>query len=180
MFEFLKRKINESKIELPPVVIDIKTGPASGQNPNIPPELADFLGQGKELQYDRSQCEAGRVKLKRLQDLEVEEIKISTKKVSRISETDDPNKNHSGAYRVPAVSLVADCENYDPDFILLWLPQEQMFGALSGEYTNELLVFPGASWQDIVNDPVRYINAQWKGDYSIAKDFNPWQKYRFE
>lgn len=147
---------------------------------NIPKELEDFLRQGKELEYDRFSCEAGRVTLTELQDLKVEEIRISTKNVPRISEHDDPNKNRSGSYIIPAVSLVSDCENYDPDFILLWLPNEKMFGALSGQYSNELIVFPQATWTDIAGDPVRYINAQWKGDYSAAEDFNPWNRYPFK
>lgn len=168
-------------MRLPDIIIgEAKTITATPENLNLPPELTDFLTQGKELQYDRSQCEAGQVRLVRLQDLRIEEIKISTKNVSRISDVDDPNKNHSGSYSIPAVSLISDCENYDPDFVLLWLPKEQLFGALSGEYVNELLVFPGATWNDIVNDPVVYINAQWKGNYTVAKDFNPWQKYEFQ
>lgn len=147
---------------------------------NIPKDLEEFLRQSKELEYDGETCEAGTVKLKKLEDLKVENIKISTKHVPRISERDDPNKNKGGTYAIPAVSLVAECENYDPDFVLLWLPEERKYGALSGAHADELLVFSSATWGDIAGNPVKYINAQWKGDYSAAEDFNPWQKYPFE
>ncbi|MFA6097140.1 MAG: hypothetical protein WC788_05935 [Candidatus Paceibacterota bacterium] len=154
--------------------------PFLNANLGIPKDLEDFLRQGKELEYDRYTCEAGEVRLRKLQELKAENIKISTKHVPRISEQDDPNKNKNGSYIIPAVSLVAECENYDPDFVLLWLPREQKYGALSGACVNELLVFPTATWSDIAGNPVKYINAQWKGDYSAAEDFNPWQKYPFE
>jgi len=148
---------------------------------DIPEDLKDFLTQGKQLDYDRFQCDAGLVKLKNLQSLKVENVEISTKRVKNISEQDDPNKNRNGAYIVPAVSLISECRNFDPDFILLWLPGEKMFGSLGGEYVNELLVFPNASWTDIVNDPIPYINSQWRADYNnVAQDFNPWQKYPFK
>ncbi|MFZ2970173.1 MAG: hypothetical protein WA063_03435 [Minisyncoccia bacterium] len=180
MFNFLKKLSSNSGYDSSPV----DSIGASSQVPvdpalKIPKDLEDFLRRREELEYDKFQCEAGQVKLTKLEDLRLENLRINTKKVPRISEEEDPNKNKSGAYTIPAVSLISDCEDYDPEFILLWLPKEQMFGALSGEYSNELIVFPNATWNDIVNDPVEYINAQWKGDYSAAEDFNPWQKYPF-
>lgn len=148
---------------------------------DIPDDLKDFLIQGKQLDYDRFKCDAGLVKLKKLQSLKVENIEISTKRVKSISEQNDSNKNKNGAYIVPAVSLIAECRNFDPDFILLWLPKEKMFGSLGGEYVNELLVFPDTSWSAIANDPTTYINAQWRAGYNnVALDFNPWMKYPFK
>lgn len=177
MFSFLKKILSVDPHIIKGKAVISQT--AIDPRMRIPRDLEDFLKDGKELEYDRYRCEAGRVELTRFENLKLENLRISTKRISRISEQEDPNKNKNGSYIVPAVSLVSKCEHYDSDFVLLWLPQEQLFGSLSGEYVNELLIFPDADWSDIAKDPVTYINAQWKGDYNISKDFNPWQKYPF-
>lgn len=148
---------------------------------DIPDDLKSFLASESQLVYDARQCEAGMVKLKKLQNLQLENMEVSTKKVKSISEQDDPNKNKSGSYVVPAVSLIYECKTYDPEFLLVWLPREKMYGSLGGEYVNELLVFPNATWADIANNFPLYINAQWRPDRNkVAVDFNPWTKYPFE
>lgn len=148
---------------------------------DVPDDLRMFLSSGKQLVYDASQCEAGMIKLKKLQNLQLQNMKVSTKKVKSISEQDDPNKNKSGSYVIPAISLIYECRTYDPLFLLVWLPREKMYGSLGGEGMNELLVFPNTTWADIANNFPLYINAQWRSDYNeVAVDFNPWMKYRFE
>jgi hypothetical protein len=144
---------------------------------NLPKELKDFLQSEKQLEYDHSRCEPGKITLKNFNDLEVGEVWIDSEE-SPIAQK-DPNKEKEGYYSVPAVSLIEDCEGYDPEFILLWLPNEDLFGTWDCDHW-DLKIFPKATWNDIVKNPLPYINAQWEGDSKIAEYFMPYPKYEFK
>ena len=66
---------------------------------------------------------------------------------------------------------MADAEGYDPEGILLWIPSLTTFGSWDNDHW-DLIVFAGASWEDIVSDPPRFLNAQWDagGEY-----LRPWE-----
>ena len=128
-------------------------------------------GQGGQLRYDASQCAAGKVVLHELSQLEYGTCGVSSYDTDVADE--DPNKGEDGWYRVPMVSLVADCENYAPDYLLVWLPDEQLFGTYDVEHRH-LRVFPGAAWSDLRSDPVKYINSQWDRSAAFAEDAKPW------
>ena len=84
-----------------------------------------------------------------------------------------------GYYTVPAISLTAKCEAYSPEYILLWLPNEKMFGTWDEDHW-VLLVFRGASWDDIVKDPLPYLNAQWDDAKCLGSYIEPWKSYEFK
>jgi hypothetical protein len=90
---------------------------------NLPNETVEFLKAGKQLSYDFKAVECGEVKLKPLDKLQLKEVWIDT------DSDEDPHAFEDGHYSVPAVSLTGECESYDAEFILLWLPNEQLFGA---------------------------------------------------
>lgn len=144
---------------------------------NLPKELRDFLQSGKQLDYDQSKCEPGKITLKKLKDLKADEVWIDSEE-SPIAEK-DPNKGKEGYYTVPAVSLIEDCEGYEPDFILLWLPNENLFGTWDCDHL-DLKIFLKATWNDIVKNPLPYINAQWEADSNISRYFVPYPKYEFK
>jgi hypothetical protein len=144
---------------------------------NLPKELKNFLQSEQQLEYDHSNCEPGKITLKKFKDLNVGEVWIDSEE-SPIAEK-DPNKEKEGYYSVPAVSLTEDCEGYDPDFILLWLPNENLFGTWDCDHW-DLKIFPEATWNDIVKSPLPYINAQWEGDSKIVEYFVPYPEYEFK
>jgi hypothetical protein len=89
---------------------------------------------------------------------------------------------------VPAVNLVATCEHHDPHGILIWIPEEHMFGTWDCDHhVLQVLVarhvrgdsayMEGATWSDIAADPARYLNAQWRMDATTSKVLVPWPKY---
>jgi len=43
-----------------------------------------------------------------------------------------------------------------------------------------LLVFRGASWDDIVKDPLPYLNAQWDDAKCLGSYIEPWKSYEFK
>lgn len=140
-------------------------------NLNLPESVLNFLKDGRQFTYDPSECEAGLISLNQLDQLILGEVWIGTEDES------DPHQDEDGYYSVPAVSLTGECEAYDPEYILLWLPNEQLFGSWDCDHW-KLTVFPGTSWEDIVADPLIYLNAQWSPD-GVGSEFHPWSKYEF-
>lgn len=140
---------------------------------NLPDDATEFLRAGRQFKYDHSRIEAGEVKLKRLADLTMGEVWIGTDLEG------DPHADEDGYYAIPAVSLTGECENYDPDFILLWLPREQLFGTWDCDHW-VLKVFRGATWSDIVANPAAYLNAQWDCMDKLGTSLLPWHDYEFK
>ena len=140
---------------------------------NLPDDAVEFLRAGRQFEYNASVIEAGEVKLKRLDELSQGEVWVGT------DLDGDPHAGEDGYYGIPAVSLTGECKAYDPDFILLWLPQERLFGTWDCDYW-VLKVFRGTSWSGIVANPAAYINAQWDWQDTLGSQFVPWPQYEFK
>jgi hypothetical protein len=143
----------------------------------LPNELQTYLRLRKNLKYKSSDCEPGRIVLKPLADLELSEVWVDSEESPL--RNNDPHGGEEGYYVVPAVSLVHECEGYDPEFILLWLPDEGLFGTWDSDHW-DLKVFPNTDWESIVSNPVPYINAQWDQDSKVSRYFIPWPRYEFK
>lgn len=128
--------------------------------------LKDFLEAGNQLSYDFSTVEPGEVRLGLLSELALGVIWVSP-------------ENGDGYYEIPAVSLTKYCQACDPEFILLWLPNEQVYGAWDCDHW-ELIVFENVSWEEIVADPALYINAQWDSNSPVAKKVIPANGYELK
>jgi hypothetical protein len=139
---------------------------------NLPKETVEFLQEGRQLEYDHSRIEAGEVKLKRLDELTLGEVWIDNELPG------DPHAGEDGSYIVPAVSLTGECQHYLPEFILLWLPHEKLFGAWDCDH-GVLKVFRNTSWSEIVANPAPYLNAQWDVYDKLGTEFVPWPQYEF-
>lgn len=140
---------------------------------NLPEDAVEFLRTGRQLDYDYSRIEAGQVKLKRLDELTQDEVWVGT------DIPGDPHAGEKGYYAIPAVSLTGECEGYDPEFILLWLPGEKLFGTWDNDHW-VLSVFRNTSWKEIVAKPAPYINAQWDVHDELGSLFIPWRDYDFK
>jgi hypothetical protein len=140
---------------------------------DLPEDTVAFLGAGKQFKYDPRNCEPGEVKLKHLDDLKLGEVWIDT------NIEGDPHFGEEGYYAIPAVSLTGECEAYDPEFILLWLPHEKCFGSWDCDHWI-LSIFDDVRWADIVKSPALYLNAQWDPDSEVCSQMKPWQEYEFK
>jgi hypothetical protein len=141
----------------------------------IPPDLTDFLHAGKQLEYDTALCEAGVIVLKSPDELSVSDVYVDSEE-SPLRDS-DPNAGVEGYYAVPAVSLVAECEGYDPDGILIWLPDYSLYGTWDSDHW-DVLVFPQVAWSDIVGNPVPYLNALW--EHGVECEYlAPWGRHEF-
>jgi hypothetical protein len=141
----------------------------------IPDDLRAFLRARKQLEYDASDCEPGQIKLLPLSKLKAGEVWVNARPKKKPQ--GDPNAGGDGYYAIPAVNLVADAEDYDPEFILLWLPDEQLYGTWDSDHA-ELFVFPDVTWLDIAADPLPYVNAQWDGPDESTR-LVPYPKYPY-
>ena len=140
---------------------------------DLPDHTIEFLKSGSQLIYDYNHVEAGEVKLKRLDQLTEEAVWIGTEM------EEDPHFGEDGYYRISAVSLTGECKNYNPQFILLWLPKEKMFGTWDCDHWI-LKVFRDTDWSHILANPAAYLNAQWDVYDKLAVPFVPWPKYEFK
>ncbi len=143
----------------------------------LPKDLIDFLKSGKELEYDADKCEPGQISLLPFDELTIGEVYVNSEE-SPLAEK-DPHSGEKGYYSVTVVNLVSDCDGYDPEGILIWLPEQKIFGTWDSDHW-DILVFPNASWLDIVSDPAKYINAQWAPDDVEYEYFEPFPKYPFK
>ncbi len=126
----------------------------------IEQELHEFLRAGKQLQYDHAQTEPGYVALCHLDDLEEGVVWI------------EGSLSGKSYYEIPAISLTNDNDYYDPEYILLWLPNEQQYGTWDCDHW-VLYVFEQAKWQDIAENPAPYINCQWDESQTVGTLFQP-------
>jgi len=139
----------------------------------LPPEAVEFLKHGRQFDYEPADCEPGKVGLKRFDQLTLGEVWVGT------DMDGDPRSGEDGYYAVPAVSLTGECKHYDPEFILLWMPQEEMFGSWDCDHW-VLIGFPDFSWKDIEMNPARFLNAQWDPESEVAAYLQPWHSYEFK
>jgi hypothetical protein len=139
----------------------------------LPNDLQDFLHLRKKLKYKTSDCIPGQIVLKSLANLELSEVWVEP------LENNDPHIEKAGYYSIPAISLIHECEGYDPEFILLWLPNECLFGTWDADHW-KLKVFPGVTWRNIVINPIPFINAQWESDSKVTSNFDYWFHYELK
>lgn len=140
----------------------------------LPQDLVGFLNSGQQLSCDYARCEAGLVGLKRLDQLSLGEVWIEP------GGADDPHMDEEGYYAVPAVSLTGECRTYEPEYILLWLPDMGAYGTWDNDHW-VLQVFPGVTWTDIAADPLKYINAQWAYPDAVAAEVvKPYPMFPFK
>ena len=142
----------------------------------LPPDLMEWLDAKRSLEYDSARAEVGQVSLKSVDQLEESDVWISS--AGSDFESDDPNRGIEGYYTVKAVSLVSKCESYEPDHILSYVPSAGVFTAWDCDHW-DLWAFPSASWIQICEDPLKYLNAQWDPNSTAKSWFVPWPRYQF-
>jgi hypothetical protein len=103
---------------------------------NLENSLTEFLKSGKKLEYDHDKAEPGFVGLCSFKEIKKDIIYL-----------EGPKKGKS-YYEIPAVSLTNENEFYEPEFILLWLPNEKLYGTWDCDHW-DLYVFENTNWEDI-------------------------------
>ena len=146
----------------------------------IPDDLRDFLASGRQLKYPAKKCEAGRVRLHRLEDLSERTFQAQT--YGTPHEASDPHTGESGTYAVRGIDLIASCSgDYEPEGLLVWFPVEGRYGVVDTDHDYVLLFGLGVRWSDIVEDAAAYINAEWADkedeDWVPTEVLAPWRDH---
>lgn len=145
--------------------------------PDLPKGLVAFLQAGKQLKYEPEACECGAVTLVQLGKHVVGEVWVHPEDASLPGNS--PHAGKKGYYAIPAISLIATCDGYDPEFILMWLPQSQVYGSWDCDHW-DLRIFPGVTWAKIASSPLKYVNAQWHPEKVPNEVLVPWPDYAFK
>jgi len=144
---------------------------------DLPAEFSAFLKQRKQLRYDADECDCGRIRL--LAKSKLRETVLVVEPEQPDDSLLDPHGEDDGAYVIRAINLVGEADGFDPDYILCWLPEQQIFASYDIDH-RVLHIFPGTTWTQIADNPVPYLNAQWRdaGDCPGAR-MKPWEHVQF-
>ena len=134
-----------------------------------PNDVTAYLQAHRSFDYDPSSTECGAVGLVSPEDLTLRDFWVNGEDRDW---TDDPHAADDGCYVVPGIDLVGEIDGFDPDGILLWIPELVGFGSWDCDHW-DLIVFGDTSWDEIVADPVRYLDAQWDPACSFEY-LKPW------
>ena len=139
--------------------------PIFGQNMDLPKDLTEFLKAKSELIYDHKTVEPDFVGIIDFDKLELGKVWI------------EGNVSGKSYYEIPAINLTDQCERYDPEYILLYLPNEKLYGTWDSDHWT-LYVFPNTNWTDITENPAEFINQQWNPKKEIGIEFDPRTNYK--
>lgn len=139
--------------------------PIFGQNMDLPKDLTEFLKAKSELIYDHNTVEPDFVGIIDFDKLQLGKVWI------------EGNVSGKSYYEIPAINLTDQCVHYDPEFILLYLPNEKLYGSWDSDHW-KLYVFPNINWTEITNNPADYINQQWNPKKEIGIEFDPKTNYK--
>jgi hypothetical protein len=143
---------------------------------HLPSDLDEYLLSGRQLSYDVENCICGKLRTNDKQKLMSENIEVA------LIDAHYPSRKQLesgpwGHYIIPSVSLTAECDDFEPAHILLWLPNEELYGTYDPHHS-WLGIFPNTRWSDIEENPLPFINAQWQDHQrKLAIPFDPRGRY---
>lgn len=149
----------------------------------VPAELLNYLSDGMAVamfgrKYDAAQCECGSVKLNSPADLSLIHVFQYTGSQSIFQAKFPERANTNQYYCGVAVDLLKKSDNYPPKGILTWLPDWATFATWDNSH-DDLITFPGISWNTIAENPLPYLNAQWRAstEERLAGQLPWWEKW---
>ena len=111
-------------------------------------------------EYNIKGCECGNVELLKSEELTVGKIYI------------EGNISGKSYFEIPAINLIKSCEFYSPEFILMYLPNENKYATWDSDHWT-LFTFESVTWNHIKNNPFDYLNSQWSLELGCMKKFEP-------
>lgn len=144
---------------------------------DLPDECWLFLSAGAQLDFNPDECEAGPVRLRSAQELKLECLPVET--YPNTYRDDAPPQKEDGFYYVLTVPLT-EGERVS-EAVLSWLPVEKSFATYNDDH-HDLLLFPTATWEQIIGEPLRFLNAMWEIDErndDFVREIKPWLQHPF-
>jgi predicted RNase H-like HicB family nuclease len=146
--------------------------------PKLPADLTAFLREGRQLDYNPSLCEAGRIELIPARSVRLHLFPMDCQ--STPVEADDPHRRELGCYLVRAVNLVARCEHYLPEGLLMWFPDEGRYGNWDSEHHGICLFHEDVTWRKVSESPDHFLDLNWHSwDEDDLECLVPWPRYPY-
>lgn len=145
----------------------------------VPDDLRAFLSRGGQLQYDATDSQVGNVTLYPADQLSFSLFSVNCEDTDVAEE--DPHQDDGGSYLVEGIDLIAEADGgYGSAGLLIWLPQDQRYAAWDSSHNEMFLFDPATRWDDIVQAPLRYLDAQWQaGDIAAISPLRPWLHHAY-
>lgn len=125
---------------------------------DLPNDLKEFLRREGQLEYDVKRSRIGQIRLKKWDDIDLATVDIRhDSHLGRI----DGYASLEGTYPVPVFNLVEKSLQFSVVGIFGWLPTIESYGVIDVEQS-EVIVFPGVTWQGVVQDPIKYLDVLWR------------------
>ena len=141
----------------------------------LPDDLIRFLRVGRQLEYDASKCEAGRIELKNYDELSVSKVDVEPNYSLSV---DDPYLDLEGHYQVEIIDLVKKCDSYSWEGLLCWFPALAGFGNVYGY--DGIVILLEANWSQIVAKPSPHLEANWHWEEVPCKRVFSWLHFPFK
>jgi len=146
----------------------------------IHPELREFLSAnaGQRITFDRKtqpDIEVDTVEFFEPADLKLSKFTIDTCEyyLNYGESGDDPELE----YNIEGIDLIRDCNDYDPEGILIYFPEFHEFGFWDCDHLI-IKMFQNIDWPIIESNLCRYINAQWYPQLVDHYLLRPWADER--
>lgn len=106
---------------------------------------------------------------------------ISSWEYANNHDVEDPNfrDDEYGSYLIEVVEFIAEQNSHGANGILIWIPALKQFGCCDTDH-GVVKVFKDVSFNEIVQNPCRFLNAQWTSTGEDIYDVcNPWEIFEY-
>ena len=90
---------------------------------------------------------------------------------------DEPGEDPEQRYVIEGVDLIQECNDHEPDGILVYFPLLKEFGTWDCDH-RIISLYPGAKWDDIEKSLPSFVNAQWYPHLAEQTLLRPWADQR--
>jgi hypothetical protein len=146
----------------------------------IPEDLRKFLSihEGQQISFDRTRNR--NMEVDSLEFYAPSELKLRSFTVYTYDyylNHNEPGEDPDLRYEIEGVSLIQDCNSYDPDGILAYFPAFQEYGCWDCDHL-VITMYPKVGWPAIEARLAEYVNAGWYPDSVDYYLLRPWADER--
>ncbi len=131
----------------------------------LPADLVEFLKSTDSLAISMNEGEVRNAELLPLDELKLDRFRVE-------SEDYDDEGEPEASEEFEGYSLLKTADGYDPDGVLLWLPDLKEYGTWDCDHL-ALITFPDVTWTEIIAAPTWFVNGQWYPDQVAHRKVTP-------
>ncbi len=131
----------------------------------LPSDLVSHLRNSDSLVISMEEGEVRRAELLSIDELKLDRFLVESEEYGDEGEA-VASKEFEG------YSLLKDADGYEPDGVLVWLPELKEYGAWDCDHLT-LITFQDVTWTEIIAAPTWFINGQWHPDQVVHRKVAP-------